>query len=452
MDARNKDVNALTHVCRAWREVFTSRPSLWTHLDLDSQDEDEARVYLERSKPLPVRLSLNRDSLMSPDSFFRITSQVTGRLGYLLLRGTPENIQHIINHLSRPAPLLEHLTITAYFKPPHRHPVLTHTLFDGDLSSLCKLNLDFIHTELPWRNMINLTTFSLSHTPPGKSSVGHFLDFFESAPHLREVSLYSATPTSGVQNGRLVSLAHLRVMEIINRGPPSVLLDHLLIPVGAELLLQADFVSSMAGDLLPRCLDNLRNLSDFTTVKVYIGTGNLYMRLSGPNGRVGMTSIVYRANKTSLVLESLAQLDTSKTERFKIEHYEPLSEDLFYRALLRMKDLRVLVLYKRHNLQIPVPALHPSTSSSEAVICPKLEELILVLRNEGKVFDMEDVIGMAEARASRGRELKTVRIVDGWNKLRQKDVVELRRHVGHVEYSLRVGQVDDVDDWWQGRW
>jgi len=447
MDARNKDVNALTHVCRAWREVFTSRPSLWTHLDLDSQDEDEARVYLERSEPLPIRLSLDREDLMFPsDCFFRIIPQVIGRLGYLLIRGTPENIQNITARLPRTAPVLEHLTISAYSKSlPHRHPVLTPTLFDRDLSSLRSLDLGSIRTELPWRNMVNLTTFSLSHTPPGESSVGHLLDFFRSAPHLREVSLYFATPTYGVRNGRLVSLAHLKAMMIVDRGPSSVLLDHLLIPVGAELLLQADFVSSMVGDLLPRCLDNLRNLSDFTTVRLSIGGGSPRMRLSGPNGRVRVTPTASRVSNTSLVLESLLQLDTSKTEQFRIENGWPLSEDLVYRTLLPMKDLRVLMLYKCHNPHIFIRALHPNTSSPEAMVCSELEELVLVLRNDGKVFDMDDVIGMAEARASSGRELKVVRIIYGANEPDPDDVLELEEYIGHVEYSPQVGE---VDEWW----
>ncbi|KAF9643191.1 hypothetical protein BDM02DRAFT_3104714, partial [Thelephora ganbajun] len=45
---RGQDVIALTHVCRAWREIFTSHSSLWT--DFDCMDSNKTRVYLERSK------------------------------------------------------------------------------------------------------------------------------------------------------------------------------------------------------------------------------------------------------------------------------------------------------------------------------------------------------------------------------------------------------------------
>ena len=62
--------------------------------------------------------------------------------------------------------------------------------------------------------MTNLTSFILDNMPLGGVSVGQFLDFFESAPCLREIQLISATPTSGAQDGRLVSLACLMELSL----------------------------------------------------------------------------------------------------------------------------------------------------------------------------------------------------------------------------------------------
>jgi len=405
-------------------------------------NEDKARVYLERSKSSPLNLSLERHGEMYPDDpFFQFIPQIIGRLGYLFVRGGPESVQNIITHLSHPAPLLGRLEICVDSLPA---PRLTSALFDGDLSSLDVLNLDSVRTELPWRNMVNLTWFSLAGMPPGEISATELLDFFESAPCLREVHLNFVHPTPGAQSGRLVSLTCLKCMIIGDCGPPSVLLDHLLIPVGAELEMQADVVSSIVGVLLPRHLDNLRNLSDFTTVKLYLDNSRLRMVLSGPNGRVSLASTGSRANETSLMLESLAQLDTSKTERFRIENGRPLSRDLVHRALLPMKDLRVFVLCECSSPHIFIRALHPSTRSSEVLVCPNLEEL--VLHNNGEeAFDMDDVIGMAEVRASRGRKLGVVGVVGGVNEPDPEDVLELGKHVGRVEYNIRPGVIDD--DW-----
>ena len=58
------------------------------------------------------------------------------------------------------------------------------------------------------------------------------------APRLRKVQLHNAVPTSGAQNGRLVSLEYLKRMDIVGGGPSSLLLDHLLIPDGARLTTQ----------------------------------------------------------------------------------------------------------------------------------------------------------------------------------------------------------------------
>jgi len=420
--------------------VFTSRPSLWTNLDI--RNEDKARVYLERSKSSPVNLSLERRNEIYPDDpFFRFIPQVIGRLGYLLVQGTPENVQNITALLSHPAPLLKHLEISADYPPALR---LTSALFDGDLSSLDVLHLSFVRTELPWRNMVNLTSFVLGGVPSGGVSVIELLDFIESAPRLRWVYLYSVQPTPGAQSGRLVSLTCLKIMTISDCGPPSALLDHLLIPVGTELALRADVISSVVGDLIPRSLDNLRNLSDFTTVRLCLDNSFLGMIFSGPNGRVSLDPTGSFAHKTSSMLESLAQLDTSKTERFRIGNSRPLSRDLVHRALLPMNNLRVFVLCECSSPHTPIRALHPSTRSSEVLVCPNLEEL--VLHNSGEeAFNMDDVIGMAEARASRGRKLRVVGVVGGVNEPDPKDVLELGKHVGRVEYNVRPGVIGD--DW-----
>ena len=83
--------------------------------------------------------------------------------------------------------------------------------------------------------MVNLTSFIPSYAPPGVVSVKRLLEFLENAPYLEEVGLYSVTPTTDTQNGRLVSLACLKSIDIDDDKPSSLLLDHLLIPVGAKL-------------------------------------------------------------------------------------------------------------------------------------------------------------------------------------------------------------------------
>ena len=225
----------LTHVCRAWRRIFTSYSSLWTQFE--RTNAEKTRVYLERSKSSPIVVHLWEMSGLSPhDPFHQIISHALGRLGSLSVGGMARRgLQELTAHLIHPAPLLRHLSIDGSHPDPQRNPVVTTALFNGDLSSLHALHLHCVRTELPWGNMMNLTSFSLEHTPPGKISIGQLLDFFEGAPHLCEVVLRFVTPASGGQDGRLVSLMCLKSLTICQAQPTSILFDHLLIPVGADL-------------------------------------------------------------------------------------------------------------------------------------------------------------------------------------------------------------------------
>jgi hypothetical protein len=416
---RDRDIITLTHVCQAWREVFTSRSSLWT--DLNCKNKDKTRVYLERSKSLPINLSLDTRHRPPPYlPFFDVIPHAIGRLKSLSIEGTPENLQGITTHLSRPAPLLEKLSISGGRDREARHnPVLALTLFDGDLSSLRSLSLTSVRTELPWRNMVNLTSFNLCSMPPGEITVGQLLDFFESAPHLREVDIWVVTPTSGTQNGRLVSLARLEKINIIGGGPAFLLLDHLLIPVGAHMMIDTDLSSSPIEDRPPRFLNNLRNLSNFTSIDLWNN-----INFSGPNGEITMLP----SDNTPLVLEALDQFDTSRVEYLRIGYGKSLSSGPPYRTLLPMRHLRTLELHGFENSHIFIHALHPGMSPSGLVVCPKLKKLWIELPEE--TLDLKDFVGMAAARASRGAKLKSVTIRQ--NSYVRTDVLELRKHVSRV--------------------
>ena len=407
MHDRNQDVIALTHVCQAWRKIFASCPSAWT--DLDCENADKTRVYLERSKSLPVDLRLERVEELSPlDPFFQVIPHTISRLRSLAIYGTPANLQDIVSQLSRPAPLLRSLTIEVDCGcSPQRGPAITTTLFNGDLSSLRELRLKCVTTALPWRNMVNLTSFALGYTLVGDFPIKHLLDFLKSAPRLRKVRLHNAIPTSGAQNGRLVSLECLKRMDIIGGGPSSLLLDHLLIPVGARLEAKVDLLSPI-GNHPQKFIDNLRNLPDFTSILLVSG-GKLSPRIefSGPNGQVIISPNYSSPHTPCLSLGSLVQFDTSKTERLEIIYGSLPASDSLRQTLLPMRGLCTLVLERCGQPHPFINALDPSRCSTGALVCPKLEELIIECEEE---VDIERVIRMAKARALRGARLKLVRI------------------------------------------
>jgi len=444
-DGGYEGVIALTHVCRAWRAVFTSRSSLWTNLNC--VDLNKTEVYLERSNSLLINLSLDRDNHLSPfDPFFQVIPNIIGRLKSLSVYGTPENLQLITAHLSQPAPHLERLSIHGGCNQVSPHsPTLTPALFNGDLSSLRKLCVEYICTELPWRNMINLASFILTHTTPDGVSITQFLDFFESAPNLRTIDLYSAAPTSGIRNRRLVSLVRLEWMYTAGGGPYSLLLNHLLIPAGARLTTEVELPSPAGVDPPLRFLDNLRNLHNFTTVQVSGDNSYPRMQFSGPNGEVGVTLKDPRVNGTHLVLGSLARFDTTKTERLEIVNGNLMSNNHLYHALLPMKDLRTLTLSQCRRPHIFVCALNPTVGPSRIMVSPKLEELVIILDREE--FDIRSVIEAAEVRALGGAPLRTIRVVDrkADSEVDPADLLELGKCVLDVVNYQRSSDEESED-------
>ena len=110
-----------------------------------------------------------------------------------------------------------------------------------------------------------------------------------------------------------------------------------------------------------------------------------------------------------------------------------------------MKDLRTLTLSQCTSPDIFLHTLDPRMNASGVVVCPKLEELVLILRRNGETLDIKSVINVAVARASRGAKLESVRIVTH-DESGQIDVSELMEYVSHVECGPKVGVADDDSD------
>lgn len=438
---RGKIPIVLSHVCRAWRETFVSRASLWT--DFQCVDAEKTRVYLERSKTSSISLWLQRPQGFFPsDPFFEIAPHIPSRLKSLSVTTTPNYLQDITENFIHPTPLIETLTIEALtINGPDLNPVLTTALFDGDLSLLRELHLRSVRTELPWRSMNNLTSFSLSHMTRPAVSVGQILDFFESAPRLREVELISATPTVHTQNGRLLSLTHLRKLSISGGQSPSILLDYLVIPVGAKMSVESP--RSRFDDHLPKSLDNLRNLSNFTKISLFFKDFHASVRFTGPNGEVTFASS-FGFDAVRSVPQILARFDTSKTRRMEIINGYPITNELC-EALMPMTNLRTLMISRCKDT---LPFLHclsfGLSESSWTVVCPKLKKL--VFRTSDR-FEMGVMVNGAAVRARREAPLKLVKIVSCPGPVSIRLVAELLKHVSRVETGVwEGGEADYFSD------
>ena len=418
-DDRDKNLIVLTHVCHSWREIFISRPSLWTRLDLGNVEKTQ--VYIERSKSIPLEIHL--DPSYEEEAFLLAIPHIR-RLKTLSVHGdSDELLPVLVEHFSCPLPLLVDLKVNLerYYDDVSTLP---HEPFNGDLSSLRELTLIGVVTPLPWRDLPNLTTLKLHDVPEHRILLTQLLDFFESAPYLRHIELHDSLPSSSnAPTERVVSLPHLKDLSINAERPHSILLNHLSIPARASLHLEFKFDNkhSQISSHLPESPGSLRNLSHITAVNLRFGPLERYIRLNGPSGELYILGTWSRGEeqpnvRASRVIQYLGQFDISRTRWLTITlcSYRPsnparIAKSRLYRTLHCMEDLRMLTLIQCEYIPF-VHALNPNKNPDKVVLCPRLEEIVIYTCLRNPLY-ADELVDMAEERALRGAKLSAIKLV-----------------------------------------
>ena len=432
----DKDLIALTHVCRSWRDTFTSRSSLWTRLCF--KDINKTCTYIQRSQYSPLEFRLGDDVI---DGAFSSAVPHIRRLKSLTINGK-EALRVLKHFRCHVPPLLEKLDI---YVDQNRWR-LNSAPFNGDLPSLQELRLCGATTNCHWKNLANLRIVRLrSVFPP--HTLTHLLDFFESAPLLHTVSLEGSIEGSPVTPpDRMVSLCHLKVLTIRGKPQHSILLNRLHIPVGASLTSQSETYSEEFPypDYFPERSPNLENLSRITAINLFFSRYDVRVRLSGPSG--SLCILVHWWDLSSLPFPARPQVfrflaPTIPTiERLAVSSYPPTNpmegeRCPIFQTLSSANHLRTLTL-AQCDCRPFTRALDPEENPSDPLLCPTMEELVLYAEFLPP-FYVDDLIKMAKNRASRGVKLPSITIVDMSGGKQVKGVFKLRDHVTHVEY--RVG-------------
>ncbi|KAF9780873.1 hypothetical protein BJ322DRAFT_287211 [Thelephora terrestris] len=436
----DQNLISLTHVCRSWREIFTLRPSLWARLDCT--DVDKTRVYIERSRsfPLAVYISDDEDDSRWEEPFLLVVPHINRIKTLSVVAVTSQVIPVLVKNLSCRLPFLEEIVFDMEDYP------LPDELFNGDLSTVRELSLGGVLTSLPWKNMSNLTTFTLHGIPKDAILLTQMLNFFESAPHIRDVHLHDSIPSSSdAPVERVVCLPHLEKLEIIAQPAHSILLNHLSIPAGASLSLEFSFSGgeSPIPSYLPKSSDGLLNLSHITLINLFFGLGKRFVRLKGPSGELQILGNWTRGDDkpntgTGSFLRSLrSQFDLSGCRWLVIQRccFKPpsgsVTASIVYNTLLSLKNLSSLTLVRCHNLNF-ILALNPKENPSGTLLCPKLEEITLYIKDPDDLR-VDELLGMVKGRASRDAKLSVIMVVSTGTLAPTKDVFQLRKHVSHVE-------------------
>jgi hypothetical protein len=443
----DKDLITLTHVCRAWRGLFISHPSLWARLDLTNVDK--TRAYIKRSRSSPLDLVLcEGEGEHKPylEDAFRLAVPHLRRLKFLTISGTSDHFQNLSKYLSPSVHVLKELTISLTCTPA---PTLDNMLSTWDLSSLRTLTLGGVITHLPLKNLRSLTTFELSWAPDNAITMARLLDFLESAPRLRDITLCHSIPTSSnAPPGQVVPLPHLKKLTVFADPVHSILLNHLSIPAGASLVLGFKFSGdkSPLPDCLPKTTKDLKNLFWITTVNLRFDKVEKSAQLTGPSGEIhifgcweGEAKMTPSLDLDRQILQSLSYFPLCLTRRLAITKYEPstvteINESPPYHVFLCTRALRTLTLIRCNSLPF-ILALDPGLNPLKLVPCLHLEELVLYVETRN-AFNIPELINMAKERALKGAKLRSVTIVGLDELVSGKEVFKLREHVEHVEYRF----------------
>ena len=212
-----KDLINATAVCKYWRRTFVSTPDLWTNLSCSeraSTDIIRPRInaYFARSGAVPVNVQMHAHAS-------RLLSPYTGRISRLtLFIDGQSDIDEISKRLSKPAPLLETITLRANHRD-RRTLALPPRFFEGFLSSARTLILRGLVLSPGPCPLSKLTKFTLN-ARLARVTATALLDTLEQMPLLRifEAHLKFANQQDPVSRRRVVTLPYLEEIAITMHG------------------------------------------------------------------------------------------------------------------------------------------------------------------------------------------------------------------------------------------
>ena len=283
---------AMTHVCRSWRNVLVSTPSLWTQIDFGMPNKPEkSEEFLRRSGGLPLDIHHYLEDMGLTEPFLSITLNNMPRLRHLELSSCLAYLGGFLEYFLEPAPELEYLRIT---HDPHFFPKdmeLPGTIFGGRLPKLTSLTLVNMHTDLRKPTLPGSLTW-FSFTTRTQISFRDLTSFLQQHPLLEFLQIclqYTPQPPVPPPHKR-IRLAVLKELRFDQTACTSGLLDHLILPKCTEMLLKGQFIGKEldefggpSAQIHPSSIDHLPVMRGITKA---VAMPNSCV-LSGPNGHIG---------------------------------------------------------------------------------------------------------------------------------------------------------------------
>ena len=285
----NKPLITMTHVCRSWRNLLLSTPSLWTQIDFSTSKSKQAEGFLGRSGGQFLDIFHFFGSEDTTEPFLSTTLRNLYRLRRLEIGSLIHRLERVLVRLTGPAPELKHLEIMNDPNVTEMDVKLPSTIFEGQLPKLTSLSLHYLRTDLRAFNFPSLTRFSF--TTGTTISIRNLTSFFERCPLLEFIQIclsYQPNPPTPPPRKR-VRLVVLKELRFDQTASASGLLDHLILPKCTEMMLKGEFTGKEMNDygdhaarIHPSSIDHLPVMRGITKAVAMPHS----CILSGPNGNL----------------------------------------------------------------------------------------------------------------------------------------------------------------------
>jgi len=452
----NGPLVTMTHVCRSWRNVLFSTPSLWTQLDFSrSTNSQQAKDFLRRSGGLPLDIYQSFEDPDEAEPFFSTTLRNLSRLRRLDMNSCIDHFGRLLERFSASAPVLEHLTISNDPNITDKDMKFPSTIFGGRLPKLSSLSLCFLRTDLRGLNLPSLTRFSF--TTGAKTSVRNLTSFFGRCPLLEFIqiclNLYTLEPLAPPPLKKRVCLAALKELRLDQMACSSGLLDHLILPKCTEMMLKGHFTGGTPdyyGSPTPQIhQSSIAHLPVTREITKAVAMRNSCV-LSGPNGNLRFWC--FDGNREKLNAEFFTLFSPISTleirELWVGPNTKPYSSGSSKPWKQTAPGVRSAfeVLTKVEDLTIVSCETGPffatlDTATDSGILLPGLRRLTIYVGCGD--LDVSALVQCAKARKEHSRPLGEVAIIFGSEP--QTEVVQvlesLREFVEKLDYRAGVAPV-----------
>lgn len=462
----------LSGVCRYWRAVTLSFPTIWStiYLNDDARNAslDLAQLCLRRSYGTSLQVYLLNNSPLPEKTLSWVSETLAAqsvRFRGLHLRG-PDIMEHILGvFLECPAPQLQNLTVQPLTHRENRKEngatsAQLPAIFAGFLPQLETFTIEY-YTSWPAHCLRTLTHLSIQY-PKSPIEVSDLLEIMGDNPMLQSLVLLSNQPPQeddSIESFTTLSLPHLQHIYI-DAGYTTSFVSRVLSHVrpSSTASLQLYHAHGGTSNSLITTLLRLPSVSDISSIRLSTYSTSVpsprRLRISGHGAAsfdILQSADIHEVASNQYMAALVALLTTSKARELWLGDYDEVitREPLWQRVLFALPHVTKLVLGPRtHRPDAErndtfLSALHAADETlGRALPCPSLEELVVMGDMCKDVWLKSHIYALLEGRKARGFPIRKFTIVAPRPYSRSDSALHLSS-LRHLVHNVRLEWMDE---------